>query len=658
MDGSHLLTNVAAALAFALLGGVLARLVRVPPLIGYLLAGVAIGPFTPGFVGDTATVRELAELGVVFLMFGVGLHFSLRELWLVRRVAVPGALLQMGLTTALGYLLARAWSWPTPAALVFGLSLSVASTVVLLRALMDNALLETGPGRVVVGWLVLEDLATVVLLLLLPLLSGPADGVGLRAVMVTLLKAAAFVLLMLFLGARLLPWAVSRIARTRSRELFLLLAVSIALGVALSAARFFGVSLALGAFLAGVVVRESPMSHQIGADVLPFRDVFAVLFFVSVGMLVDPRALWASLGPVLAVSALVVLGKAVLGLVITLALGQGARAAVVVAAGLAQVGEFSFILGQGALTLGLLAPAHYTLILAAALVSITLNPFAFRLIGPAEKLLRRAAVRRHGDAGEPAAGGAPHVVVVGCGRVGHHVVDVLGRLGVPRLVIDLDAERVDELRRSGVPALFGDAANSEILKHAGLERARALVVTVSEVTTATIVVASARHLAPGLWIVARSSTAGGVRQLYGLGAAEVIHPELEGGLEVVRHMLSELGYPLREIQRYVDSVRRDGYDTGVNRVAERRALRDLVAAVGNLEVHWITLRESSPVSGRTLAEANLRARTGSAVVAVQRGGNVVPSPPADTPLLAGDRLALIGAPDQVDAAAALLDPPA
>jgi CPA2 family monovalent cation:H+ antiporter-2 len=540
-------------------------------------------------------------------------------------------------------------------------SCSIASTVVLLRGLVDNALLETGPGRIAVGWLVLEDLATVVLLLILPLLSGREGAIDARGIASTLLKAALFVGLMLVVGARVLPWMVRRIAHTRSRELFLLLAVAMALGVALSAAVFFGVSLALGAFLAGVVLRESPMSHQIGAEVLPFRDAFAVLFFVSVGMLVDPRALWTSIGPVLAVSALVVLGKAAFAFGIAILLKQTTRTALVVAAGLAQVGEFSFILGQAALALGILAPEHYSLILASALVSITLNPFAFRLIAPAQRLLERAGLGQPSRAERPAAtvaSGPPHVVVVGCGRVGRHVVEVLGRLGVPCLVVDVDAERVGALRRSGVPALFGDAGNSEILRHAELDRARALVVTVADVTTATVVVASARHLAPSLWIVARSSTLGGVRQLYALGAQEVIHPELEGGLEVVRHTLSQLGYPLREIQRYVDTVRRDGYDPGVNRPAEHSALRDLVDAVRNLEVTWITVQEASPLSGRTLAQANLRARTGSIVVAIHRDDNLTASPPADTPLAPGDRLALIGAPEQVGAAEKLFAAPA
>jgi CPA2 family monovalent cation:H+ antiporter-2 len=660
MDGLHLLTNIGVALAFALAGGLLARLARVPAIVGYLLAGVAIGPFTPGFVGDHDTIHELAELGVVFLMFGVGLHFSLRDLWAVRRVAVPGALVQMTLTTALAWLLARAWGWSNAASLVLGLALSIASTVVLLRGLMDNALLDTRAGRIAVGWLVLEDLATVVLLLVLPTLAQAGAQGGALALLAALLKAALFVGLMLAGGARLVPWLLGLTARTRSRELFLLLAVTIALGISLGAAALFGVSLALGAFLAGVVVRESPMSHQVGADVLPFRDTFAVLFFVSIGMLVDPRALWHSAGPVLALSAVVIAGKALFAVAITLLMREPARTALVAGAGLAQVGEFSFILGQAAVSLKILDPEQYSLVLAAALVSITANPIVFKMVGPGERLLRHLGWRAPGSdqAGGESLSVSGHVVVVGCGRVGSHVVDVLEHLAIPRLVVDLDADRIERLRRSGIKALYGDAGNSEILHHAGLARARALVITVADTATTSVVVASARKLAPDLWILARASTAAGVSLLYGLGAREVIHPELEGGLEVVRHTLGQLGYPLRDIQRYLDTVRRDGYHLAVDRDAEHRALRDLLEAARGIELSWVTLQAGSAVAGRTLAQANLRARTGSSVVALQRAGVLSPSPAPDTPLAAGDRLALIGAPDQLDAAERVLAPPA
>ena len=631
-----LLVNIAAALAAALVGGLLARRMRLPALVGYLLAGVAIGPFTPGFVGDIETIRQLAELGVVFLMFGVGLHFSLRDLWRIRRVAVPGGLGQMAVRAALGYGLGRAWGWSTQASLVLGLAISITSTVVLLRAFMDEGLLDSRAGRVAVGWLVVEDLAAVLLLLILPAMT-PAGAAG-PGLGVSLLKAAAFVALMLLLGARAVPWVLLRIARTRSRELFLLVALTVSLGTALSAAALFGVSLALGAFLAGVVVSESPLSHQVGADVLPFREAFAVLFFVSVGMLVNPAAVWAHRGPVLALTGVIVLGKAAVALLFALLLRQPARAALGLAAGLAQIGEFSFILGDSAVGLGMLRADQYALILASAVLSITLNPLLFRLVSPMERALAPRLERRQTD--DEVQSDAPrrdHVVVVGCGRVGGHIVEVLGRIGVPRLVVESDADTVEA-----------------ILDHAGLPRARALVVTIPDDPAAGLAVAAARQIAPRLPIVARASTPGGVKELARLGAEDVIHPELEGGLELLRHTLLHLGFPLREVQRYSEVVRRESYEPGARSDVEHEALHALLGAARNLEITWVRLAPDSHAAGRTLAELDLRARTGASVVALFRDGALVPSPVPDDRLEAGDRLGLIGEPPHVQAAEKLL----
>ncbi len=652
-----LLVNIAAALAAALVGGLLARRAHVPPLVGYLLAGIAIGPFTPGYVGDVDTIGQLAELGVVFLMFGVGLHFSLGDLWRVRAVAVPGALGQMAITTALGYGLGRWLGWPAPASLVLGLAVSIASTVVLLRALMDAGLLDSRHGRIAVGWLVLEDLATVLLLLALPAFASTEGGLDFRALGLTLLKAAAFVALMLLLGARAVPWVLLRIARTRSRELFLLVALTLSLGIALSASVLFGVSLALGAFLAGVVVAESPMSHQVGADVLPFREAFAVLFFVSVGMLVNPRDLVAHAGPVAALVALIVAGKGLVSLAIALLLRQPARTALVVAAGLGQIGEFSFILGQSAVSLKMLRADEYSLLLAAALVSITLNPVLFRLI----PLLERVLARRLGShtpattaVSSDSNGLNRHVVVVGSGRVGGHIVDVLRRMDIPCLVVESDAGTVEELHGRGVPVLFGDAANSAILDHAHLERARALVVTIPDDPAAGLAVAAARQIAASLPIVARASTVDGIPELARLGASDVIHPELEGGLELLRHTLLHLGFPLREIQRYGQVVRRERYASGAPGGGEHAALHTLMDAARNLEITWVGVPEGGPAARRTLAELELRARTGASVVALFRADALIPSPASDFRIEPGDRLGLIGDPAHVEAAEALL----
>jgi K+:H+ antiporter len=649
-----LLVNIAAALAAALVGGLLARRARVPPLVGYLLAGVAIGPFTPGFVGDLGTIAQLAELGVIFLMFGVGLHFSLHDLWRVRAVAIPGALGQMAVTTTLGFGLGRAWGWPPASSLVLGLAISIASTVVLLRGLTDASLLDSRHGQIAVGWLVLEDLATVLLLLVLPALSPSDQGLDTRALVLTLVKASAFVTAMLLLGARAVPWLLLRIARTRSRELFLLVTLTLSLGIALSASALFGVSLALGAFLAGVVVSESPLSHQVGADVLPFREAFAVLFFVSVGMLVNPRELVAHAAQVAALTALIVAGKAAVALTLARLLRQPVRTAVVVAAGLSQIGEFSFILGQAAVKLRLLGGGEYSVILAAAVLSITLNPAMFALMRRLEPVLSRRWAAGVGipDTGEAVAQ-RDHVVVIGAGRVGGPIVDVLGRIGVARLVVDSDARTVEDLHGRGVPVLFGDAANSAILDHAGLEHARALVITIPDDPGAGLAIAGARRIAPGLPIVARASTAGGAAALVELGAQDVVQPEREGGLELLRHALLHAGFPLREVQRYTQVVRRESYATDGSSGREHEALHALAEAERHLDVTWIRLHADG-AAGRTLAEVDLRARTGASVVALFRDGALVPGPAPDVRLQAGDRLGLVGDPAHVEAAEALL----
>ncbi len=651
----HLVTNITVALLAAFLGGVVARRLGLPTIVGYLVAGIAIGPFTPGFVGDVEAISELAEIGIIFLMFGVGLHFSLRDLWVVRDIALPGAVIQTMIATVLGIGLTQLWGWSLQASLVFGLALSVASTVVLLRGLEDQGLLNTIHGRVAVGWLVVEDIATVIILVVLRAF-GEGGTSLLETGLLTLGKAGIFAALMLFLGARFIPWLFARIAFMESRELFILTVVVVALGTAFAAAEFFGVSLALGAFLAGVMVSESTTSYQVGADVLPFREVFSILFFVSVGMLVNPLYLIANAGQVLAVTALIVLGKPIIAAAIAFVLPYPARTALVVAAGLSQIGEFSFLLGSAAVGLHFLNADQYSLILAGAVLSIVINPLMFRAIHPIEKWLKRnpalwARLDRHGPASlPPSEHFRDHVVIVGYGRVGHHVVDVLEYLKIPRLVVDAEATRIAQLEKMGVPTLFGDAANSEILKHAGLEHARALVVTVPDEATAEVVVAAARRIAPKLPIIARAGTQPGVVRLSALGAQDVIHPELEGGLEIVRHTLLRLGLPAIQVQQYTDIVRRDHYDSEISTPDEFNLLEQLLHAFRGMEIIWHELGANNALDNVTVAEAGIRDQTGASIIAIKRGEDIIANPKSAFKLQAGDIIGLIGEEGQVVAA--------
>ena len=655
-----LLINIAVALVVAFMGGLIARRIGLPTIVGYLLAGIVIGPFTPGFVGDTETISQLAELGVIFLMFGVGLHFSLKDLWRVRSIAIPGALGRMVITTLMGFGLSQLWGWTPASGMVIGLAISIASTVVLLRGLTDNGLLNTAPGQAAVGWVIVEDLATVLILVLLPSLVNTSDGFNWLQLGITLLKAAGFVILALFAGTRFIPWLLMRIAHTRSRELFILAILAITLGIALGAAELFGVSLALGAFVAGIVVSESPLSHQVGADVLPFRDAFAVLFFVSIGMLVNPGYLLSNIGDILALTALIVLGKALVTVLMGALLPWSALTTLVLSAGLSQIGEFSFILGQEGLSLGLLERDQYSLILAGALLSITLNTPMFRLIQPLERWLQRfplawKLLNHHFPLPvHEEETFRDHVVIVGYGRVGHHIVSLLQEMGIPHLVVEADAERVEELNRRGVSTLFGDAANSEVLTHTGLKHARALVVAGPDEAASELVVATARDMAPELPIIARATTEDGTKRLTELGAQDVIHPELEGGLEIVRHTLLQLGFPLQEIYRYTDAVRRDHYDLHLNTEEEHRLLHDLVDAVSSIEIRWFRLPKGNPLIGQTLAAANLRSRTGASVVALLRERELMANPKSMTVFQADDRIGVIGDKGEIEEVEKLL----
>lgn len=656
-----LLINIAVALVLAFFGGLLATRVGLPTIVGYMLAGIAIGPFTPGFVGDIHTVRQLAELGVIFLMFGVGLHFSLGDLWKVRDIAVPGALGQTIIAILMGYGLTQLWGWSKSASLVLGLAISVASTVVLIRGLMDHGLLNTPHGQAAIGWLVFEDLATILILILMPGIATRTEEIDWGTLGMTLLKAAAFIGILLFIGKKLIPWTLLRIARTGSRELFILAVLAISLGTALGAAELFGVSLALGAFIAGVVVSESPLSHQVSADLLPFREAFSVLFFVSIGMLVNLQYLAGNIGAVLALSAVIVFGKYMITLLLGFLIRRPARTFLVVAAGLSQIGEFSFILGQAGLSLGLLNQDQYSLILAGALLSITINPLMFRSISVTEKWLKKFPtvwrwMDRHGPSPAPAVEPlSEHVVVIGYGRVGQHIVNVLGQLNIHHLVVESDALKVEDLDARGIPTLFGDAGNSEVLAHAGLDQARLLVVTVPEEATTGMIVAAARDQAPILPIIVRASSDAGVKRLALLGAQQVIHPELEGGLQIVRRTLLQLGFPLNKVQEYADVVRGDYYDSSINTEQERQLLQDLLSASENIGISWMRLEINNPLVGQSLAMANIRAMAGASVIAIMRERELITNPEPGAILQVNDLVGLIGNDEQLDAAQKVLE---
>ena len=516
-----LITTLAAAFGLALILGFVAVRLKMPALVGYLIAGVIIGPATPGFVANIELSQQLAEVGVMLLMFGVGLHFSLDDLLKVRRIALPGALAQIAVATALGMTAGKLWGWDFGAGLVFGLALSVASTVVLLRALESRGLLESTNGHIAIGWLVVEDLVTVLMLVLLPPLAAwlnaaEGDGLGLLATSLlrTLGAVTAFVLIMFVIGRRVFPWLLWQVARTGSRELFTLCVIAAAVGIAYSAASLFGVSFALGAFLAGMVLSESALSHRAAAESLPLRDAFSVLFFVSVGMLFDPSMLIESPLRVLLVVAIIMIGKSIAAFLLVLAFRYPLNTALTVSAGLAQIGEFSFILASLGLSLGLLPIEGQSLILAGALISIALNPLVFGSIEPVQEWIRsRSRLARAMERSADPLAELPthmhrhrfigHVVLVGYGRVGQRIGEALSKQSVPIVVLEQNREIVERLREHGTAAVAGDATELVVFEQAQLDRARMLVIAVPDAFQARQMIELACTLKPDIEIVVR-----------------------------------------------------------------------------------------------------------------------------------------------------------
>ncbi|MES2190706.1 MAG: YbaL family putative K(+) efflux transporter [Pseudomonadota bacterium] len=554
-----LISTIAAGLGLALIFGFIAARLRLPALVGYLLAGVIIGPFTPGFVADAEIASQLAEIGVMLLMFGVGLHFSLDDLLAVRKIAVPGAIVQMTVATALGIGLAHWWGWNLGGALVFGLSLSVASTVVLLRALESRNILDSANGRIAVGWLVVEDLAMVLVLVLLPPLGGWLSGKAdtnvnelWKTLGVTLLQVGGFVALMLVVGRRFFPWVLWQVQRTGSRELFTLCVVAAAVSIAYGSTMLFGVSFALGAFFAGMVMRESEFSHRAAEESLPLRDAFAVLFFVSVGMLFDPWVIIERPLQVLAVVAIIVVGKSLAAGILVMAFRYPLNTALTVSASLAQIGEFSFILvGLGA-SMGLLPPEGQSLVLAGALISIATNELVFKAVSPLQKwILARSPLARKLEARDDPTAELPatteakylakHIVLVGYGRVGRRIAEALTARQIPFVVAEQNREMVERLRAEGVPAVSGDAAEPEVLIQAHIAHARMLVIATPDTLDVRQMIASARALNPTIETVVRTHSEAEAKLLATENAGRIFLGEHELALSMTRHVLEQVG---------------------------------------------------------------------------------------------------------------------
>lgn len=638
--------DIAIIVVGALIGGLVAQWLRQPLILGYIVAGILLGPHTGGVtVSNVHDIELLAEIGVALLLFALGIEFSFKELRPVRRIALLGTPLQILLTILLGVGIGRFLGWSWYQSVWFGSLISLSSTMVTLKTLMSEGQMGTLSSRVMIGMLIIQDLAVVPMMVILPELQDLQSG------LVTLggavLRSTVFLAGMFFIGTRVVPRLMLYVATWNSRELFLLAITAIGLGIGYLT-YLFGLSFAFGAFIAGMVLSESDYSHQALSDILPLRDVFSMLFFVSVGMLLDPAYFFENLGTILLVVLVVSVGKSVIFSGITRAFGYGNIIPIAVGLGLFQVGEFSFVLARTGLATDSITPDLYSLILSVAILTMLLTPLSFKLVGPLYELRKRwfkheTLVTMY----LPKEGFDDHVIVVGYGRVGQFVTSVLSRLEQQFIVIELDQRRMDLARDAGYAVIYGDAAQQPVLDAADLTQSRLLLVTVPAATVTHGILDSVRLSCPMLHVVARAEGLDQLKMLQELGVYEVVQPELEAGLEMARQTLLHLDIPTFEIQEFVDSIRDELYAPLYEQHADYEVLAHLKSAGQLMPLHWLEVATQSPIAGTTIGEARIRTRTGASIVAIMRSDHLIPNPTPEQRLLAGDLVAIFAEPDQL-----------
>lgn len=650
--------DIALILVAGLIGGLIAHLLRQPLLLGYIAAGILVGPNVIGpTVTDIHDIELLAEIGVALLLFALGLEVSLRDLRPVRRISLIGAPIQILLTIAFGYGIGRGvLGLEHQPSIWFGALLSLSSTMVVLKTLMAAGMTGTLASRAMIGILIVQDLAVVPMLILLPRVADVRAG--LPELGQALLQAGLFLVAMIVVGTKLMPGLLRLIAGWRSRELFLVAVVTLGLGIGYGT-YLFGLSFAFGAFVAGIVLSESEFSHQALSEVIPLRDVFGLLFFASAGMLFDPAFLVENLARVALVVAVVIAGKALIFGVIARAFGYGNMAPLIVALGLSQVGEFSFLLSREGLKQGFLSEDLYALALTVTLTSMALTPFlqraapalyrVYRWLVPRQAPLRTFAL--------PQERLAEHVVVVGYGRTGKAAVDVMRRTGVPFVVVESDHSRYGDCARAGAAAIWGDASGEPVLSAAGIRSARLVLVTVPDAAGIERIVRRVRELNPRVDVIARALYREHLEELRELGVYEVVQPEFEAGLEMMRQVLTHYGFAPGDILRFSDAVHGEMYRSFLEERSPdegTRALQDLTRVVRGVEIEWVSVRPGSFLAGRTIRDARVRGRTGASIVALRNERGVTPNPPPETEIRPGDLIAVLGGERELAAVRELL----
>ena len=638
-----------------LIGGLIAQQLKQPLILGYILAGIAVGPYTGGVtVTEVHDIELLAEIGVALLLFALGLEFSLKELKPVRYIALIGTPIQILLTMAYGFAIGHFLGLEHVQSLWFGALISLSSTMVLLKTLMSQGRLGTLSSRVMIGMLIVQDLAIVPMMIILPQLNSPESGLPLLGL--AALRATIFLVAMIFLGTRVIPRLMTYIAGWNSRELFLLAVTAIGLGIGY-ATYLFGLSFAFGAFVAGLVLSESDYGHQALSDIIPVRDLFALLFFVSVGMLFDPAFLFAKWETVLLVVFLISVGKALIFGALTPIFRYRNVVPLAVSLGLFQVGEFSFVLARVGISTNSISRDLYSLVLNTAIITMVLTPLVSGLTTPLYALRKRWFKHEPLQTiNLPKAGLHSHVVIAGGGRVGQYVAQVLQRLKLEFVLIELDSRRIEQAKAAQFPVVYGDASQIVVLKAAKIEEARLLIIAVPAIVTTQTIVEQVRQIQPALHIVARADGIEQMKKLHDLGVYEVVQPEFEASLEIIRQALLHLSVPATKIHWFTDATRKELYAPLYQNQKQYETLSQLKGAIHLLELTWTTLPVGSHLVGRTIKDLSIRSRTGTSVVGVMRNGKLHPNPDADYQFAVGDFVAVIGNSEQLVAFQALVKP--
>jgi CPA2 family monovalent cation:H+ antiporter-2 len=637
--------DIAIILVAALLGGFVAQRFGQPLIVGYIVAGVLVGPYTGGVtVTEIHDIELLAEIGVALLLFALGLEFNFKKLQRIRAIAFIGTPIQIALTIGVGYGIGQLLGWSAYESIWFGALVSLSSTMVILKTLMAQGTLGTLASRIMIGMLIVQDLAVVPMLIILPELQNL--GQGLQTLGFAVLRAIVFLLIMVYGGMWFIPLVLRRVAAWNSRELFLVSVMAIGLGIGY-ATYLVGLSFAFGAFVAGMVLSESDYSHQALSDILPLRDVFGLMFFVSVGMLIDPAFLIANLGTVLLVVLLVASAKALVFAGVTRAFGYREQIPLAVGFGLFQIGEFAFVLARVGLAKGAIRSETFALILATAVITMVLTPFATRAVDPLFAWYQRRRGRPQIEAAHlPDEELRDHIIIVGYGRVGRYAGEVLHQLNMPCVVIDQDQRAVDQAKASGLPVIYGDASSPVVLEGAGVHNARLVLVVVSAALDVELVVRQVRELDPDLHIVARATRLSQVEDLRRFGIHEIVQPEFEAGLELVRQTLLHFDIPAAEIEHLSDAIRTERYQPFQTLHTDAQVLAQLRRARHALDIEWMTLPPEAPIVGQPIGASGIRERTGALIAALLRDETVVGNPGPEEVLSAGQSIAIVGTPEQ------------